>query len=47
MKNELFAKLLENKGIKDVPLLYIIKVFSAIQEILETEKAEEELMDRG
>ena len=47
MKNELFRKLLSHEGAKDVPLIYLIKVFSAIQEILETEKAEQEIMDRS
>ena len=47
MENELFVKLLEHEGIKDVPLLYIIKIFSAIQEILESEKVKDSLMDRG
>lgn len=45
MKNELFIKLLEHERIKEVPLSYVIVVFSAIQEILEEEKAEEAMMD--
>ena len=45
MRNELFAKLLERESIKEVPLVYIIKVFSAIQEMLEEESREQELMD--
>jgi len=47
MKNELFAKLLEHKKIKEVPLSYVIIVFSAIQEIQEQEKATQKQMDRG
>lgn len=45
--NELFTKLLEHEDIKGVPLVYVIKVFSALQEIIEEEKQEQEQMDRG
>ena len=45
MRNELFIKLLEHERIKEVPLTYIIVVFSAIQDILEKEKAEDQLME--
>ena len=45
MKNDLFIKLLDHEQIKEVPLSYVIVVFSAIQEILEKEKAEEAVMD--
>ena len=45
MENELFIKLLEHKKIKDVPLSYVIVVYSAIQEILEQERAEQQRMD--
>ena len=45
--NELFVKVLEHEKIKDVPLLYVIVVFSAIQEILEQDKTEEEMMERS
>ena len=46
MENELFTKLLCHKGIKEVPLSYVIVVFSAIQDILEQQKAEERKMER-
>ena len=46
MENELFIKLLDHKGIKDVPLSYVIIVFSAIQDILEQRRAEDQKMER-
>ena len=45
MRNELFMKLINHETVKDVPLLYIIKVFTAIQEIYEKDKAEQENME--
>ena len=45
MENELFIKLLEKEEVKEVPLSYVIVVFSAIQEILEKKKAEDRMMD--
>ena len=45
MRNELFIKLLNHDAVREVPLVYIIKIFSAIQEIQEKEKVEEEQMD--
>ena len=44
MENKLFAKLLEQKEVKTVPLSYIIVIFSAIQDILEQEKIVEQMM---
>ena len=47
MENELFIKLLNHKEVKTVPLSYVIVVFSAIQDIQEQEKAEDQMMERG
>ena len=44
MENELFIKLLKHEDVKDVPLSYVIVVYSAIQEIQEKEKAEDRVM---
>lgn len=46
MENEMFIKLLEHKEIKDVPLSYVIVVFSAIQDIMEQRRAEDQRMER-
>ena len=45
MDNELFFKLLAKESVKEVPLIYIIKIFSAIQEIKEADRIEEEKMN--
>ena len=45
MDNHIFTKLLAHEDSKEVPLSYIIKIFSAIQEIVEEEKEEETMMD--
>ena len=47
MDNELFFKLLNRKDIKEVPLSYVIIVFSAIQDILEQAKVKDQRMERG
>ena len=47
MDNDLFIRLLGHKDIKEVPLSYVIIVFSAIQDIQEQTKAEDQRMERG